>query len=345
MKKRYVIGAFIVLVATAAGTILYLDYRKYMSPKNRMQVFSEELKIAPDPSGDKYQSFVNSITGCKKSQSITKENFSKNGFNCQFTQIEDRLLVAFPFDPNFQNSSIVADIPKKKFTRVVFLLPGGPLINVQGTIDINETSIHRSFFDENTAVFVPQYTGTQGDSVYPNSDIEFAAQQVTQYIKRQKMKNVSIVGHSAGGYVAALVQKQTGLPTTIFATSLLKMNSTYKIRKLDDRENIIFGRTNLKGEYIRGDKPYEEISLEKFLPKYFGRFYSQDLIDDVLADPDIRLIYGDRDFAYTISKANLPNFEALRDRICLVPGMGHQPETLAQVDAVRRCWASGQSRP
>jgi hypothetical protein len=336
MKKRYFVLAVLVLTTCVVSTYLYLDYQNYKKHPGGVMITIEDVKLIPDESGNKYESYVNNISGCKSSESVTKETFDKFAKDCMFTQYENRLLVKFPFDTKYGNQSIIADIPNKNFDKINILIVGGPLSYVRDYINTKENSKHKAFVGPETAVFVPQYIGTQRVSIYPNSDTEAAAKQIASYISRTKFKSTHLIGHSGGGLIATIVHQKIKIPTTIIATPLISLQRLDAIRKPDfSIPQRIFQRKPEGGPI--NDDNIVGVPSQLLQKTYFGRYYDRNLIDDIIKNPEIKLIYGEQDFAYTIPRANLPNFESVRDRICMIPGMGHMPETIAEIEAVKVC--------
>jgi alpha/beta superfamily hydrolase len=324
----------LILLLISLAVVSFIFYK--ISNSDVTAKFVERI-YEHDINGDKYQDFVNRVTGCEKSESITKASFEKFARNCSFTELENRIFVKFPFDKRFKMLSIYADIPKENFSKINILLVGGPLSNTQTAINFKQNSLHKAFVDRDTAVFVPQYIGTENVSVYPNSDSEVAAQQIVDFIKQRSLKNVSIIGHSAGGYIAFMVRQKINISTTIFATPLISIRQSNYLRGANFQGTQSIFQMDLDGNLVNGDN-ISEIPSFDFYKKYHGIYFDDNLINDVINYPDIKLIYGENDFAYNIPKAQLPNFSAIENRICLIEDMGHQPENERDIQKLRDCF-------
>jgi hypothetical protein len=298
-------------------------------------------------------------TGCRVFKEYDEAGFSFYGFPanendaCLLLRGDGLLFTKHQFDSRFGSMPILMvapDVPTPA-SRLIVVLVGGPRDHIFPSMSDPLLLLVRSIARRTrAAVLVPGYYGTAHRSVYPQPDLDFAKEEIANWLESlensQPVSRLEVVGGSSGSLLAFDLFLGKRRPTTLMSPPAVSIDELYRLRGVPFLYGTREQRAQRSGAVVferRKERmvlvDLREDSMAAINEAFFGRHYRNRTWTKEVADLPaserkcLRVIFGQADDTV----AQNVYFEAGLDRLVetiVLPGLHHAADSMDEADRV-----------
>lgn len=247
-------------------------------------------------------------------------------------------------------------LPDKWNGEITIYIIGGP----RGTIVRGEFENERRNYPFNIAhsfsrrVIIPEYLGTLYRSRYPKSDLESAANEIKELIKKLlpyvPLNKITLVAHSAGGLLAIQVAKVMPVRALLISPPLASLREIserpnlygFKESALDHMRRFETQVTTGAGSEINNAVAPDLTQVRAFAGEAFGKDLMKQIADmPIHSRALISIAIGEEDKLYRPEDVEKLCKSIQRKQISIWKGLGRSPDTMSQaVNVLRQFYAN-----